>query len=299
MICPVVNPQLRGNAKHYQDTGFLRHNSPRRMESKAFSSVLLEDFLEASPKHALVLTSQSQPISVDSLKVSYANPAFRDIIGDHFAWARPDGLDAVTSNNLAFLLHTNCIYPSVSHFVKWIDTVLQNPGIEGHRLQTSFQRNKAGNESPTGSHLNVVDIEWEAVVVQQRHIILAGKTTQQAPVTRTPRPSMVRLPSHSLTRIQQISETSSSPSSIESTRAIKASSPDTAARRSIGGQGISEQQSFTTSYFTEAFATNTPSSPKGLDPWRHDEKVTLGSSLWLIVDFKAYCWRWNNGSNAP
>src|SRR5437762_6311911 len=116
------------------------------MESKTFSSVLLEDFLNVSPKSALVLKSQSQPLSENSLKILYANPVFLDIIGYDFQLARLEALDAEASDNLASLLHAKCVHPSLSWFIKWVVAVLENPGEE-QRLRTSFQWNKVSNDS--------------------------------------------------------------------------------------------------------------------------------------------------------
>ena len=63
-------------------------NSPEFvMDSKVLPRVFLEDFLDACPKSALVLTSHSGLLSGDSLKVCYANRAFLDIIGDDFGAA--------------------------------------------------------------------------------------------------------------------------------------------------------------------------------------------------------------------
>src|SRR5271170_3016930 len=110
------------------------------------SALLLEDFLDVFPKPALILTSQGQPLSMDSLKVCYANRAFQDIMGDD------PGL--VGGGSLTSMLKTTCVHPAMPRFINWIDTVLRNPGA-GHGLRTSFQGNGSIGEGPTAAHQKI------------------------------------------------------------------------------------------------------------------------------------------------
>ena len=221
------------------------------MESKVLPSLLLEDFLDVCPKSALVLKSDSQLLSGDSLKVCYANRAFQEIVGDGLG-----GLN--TSDNLTSLLQAKCLHPAMPRFIKWIDSALQNPSA-GHSLRTSFEGNEVAEKGPTSLHRKIVDIEWEAVVLQT-YIVLTGKTTgtsayfkEKPPVTPHPqRPSLQRLPSHTSISTQP---DSSEVTSGFGTPTIKAISPGTSDQGSVG-QIISESDtstSFTTSYFTETF----------------------------------------------
>lgn len=260
------------------------------MESKVLPSVLLENFLDVYPRPSLIVKSESQLLSGDSLKVCYANRAFREIIGDDF-W----GMD--TSNNLTLLLQVNCIHPEMPRFIKWIESAVQNPSA-GQSLRTSFEGNDVAEKGPR----KVVDIEWEAVVLQT-YVVLTGRTTgttayfkENPPVTPHPqRPALQRLPSRT--------SVSTQPDSIEGTSGfgtptIKAISPGTFDQRSVGQviSGSDIGTSFTASYFTEMSGESKPTSPKGLDPWRHSEKVNLYSWL-LIVDSKVHCRRRNYGSH--
>ena len=264
------------------------------MESKVLPSVLLENFLDVSPNSALVLKSDSQVLSRDSLKVCYANRAFREIIGDDF-W----GVDS--SDNLTSLLQAKCVHPAMPRFIKWIESASQNPSA-GHSLRTSFEGNEVAEQGPASLHGKIVNIEWEAVVLQT-YIVLTGKTTgtaayfkEKPPVTSHPqRPSLQRLSSHTSVSTQP---DSSEVTSGFGTPTIKAISPGTS-DQSSAGQPIGEPDtgpSFTTSYFTETFGDSKSTSPKGLDPWRHSEKVVLHSSR-LIVDSKIHCRRWNYGGH--
>lgn len=243
------------------------------MKSKVLSSVILEDFLDASPKPAFVLKSHTQPLSADSLKVVYANQAFLDIIGDGFLGMGLEGMDAESSDDLTSLLQAKCVQPTMSRFVKWIDTVLLDPNT-GYSLRTSFQ----GAEVTTGGtgalNRQVVNVEWEAVVLLKTFVVLTGKligTALYFTGEQPRRPSLRHLPSHNSYRNQAISEPKENPSDT-SAYAINVVTPGSN-RSSIGGEFGEYESTSPTSYFTEGFVGSTQSSPKGLDPWRHHEKV--------------------------
>lgn len=237
------------------------------MESETSSSLLLAEFLDVLPKSALILSSQGQQLSGESLKVCYANRAFLDIIGDDLGESDPDSDSdpelAVEGGSLTSMLKAKCVHPTMSRFIKWIDTVLQNPGA-GHGLRTSFQGNEVAGEGPAAAHRKIVDIKWKAVVLKNSYVILTGKTTGAASYFTggvAHRPSLLRMPSQTSLHSQ---DTTESPSAI---KAVSPYSPASSARTQLPELG------FTTSYFTEAFAEGTATSPKGLDPWRHSEKV--------------------------
>ena len=176
------------------------------------------------------------------------------------------GMD--TSDNLTSLLQAKCVHPAMSRFIKWIDSALQNPRA-GHSLRTSFEANEVADQGPALLHRKIVDIEWEAVVLQT-YIVLIGKTTgtaayfkEKPPVTQHPqRPSLQRLPSHT--------SVSTQPDSSEVTSGYRHPyNQGNIARHSDQssiGQMISESDtgtSFTTSYFTETFGNSKPSFSKG------------------------------------
>jgi hypothetical protein len=218
------------------------------------SSLLLEDFLDVLPKSALILTSHGQQLSGGSLKVCYANPAFLDIIGDD------SGLEG--EGSLTSMLEAKCVHPTMPRFIKWVDTVLQNPGAR-HGLRTSFQGNEIVGHGPAAAHQKILDIKWKAFVLNEKYVVLTGKTTGAAsyftggagPVVT--RPTLQRMPSATSTH---------STDSTESPHAIRAISPGSPTSFPVGPLSDSSP-----SYFTEAFTEGT--SPKGLHPWRHRERV--------------------------
>lgn len=183
------------------------------------------------------------------------------------------------------MLEAKCAHPTMPRFIKWIDTVLQNPSAR-HGLRTSFQGNEVVGDGPATAlpHQKIVDIKWKAFVLKQKYVVLTGKTIGAASYftggARPVRPPLLRMPSATSTH---------STDSTGSPHALRAQSP--ASPTSLpGGQGSDSSPS----YFTEAFTEGT--SPKGLHPWRHREKVRL-LGLPLIVGSKASDRRRRHGSH--
>src|ERR1700737_4608 len=174
----------------------------RPMEAKVLPLLLLEDFLNASPKPALVLSSRVKSLLGDSLKVWYTNRPFLDIIEDDVRDRELAELGAENSDTLTSLLLAKCINPTSSQLSKWIDTVLQNSNAP-HRLRTSFQGPvEVPDDGPVRSYRTVIDIEWEATVLQKTYIVLTGKITGKTSYIiggteshPRPRPSFTHLPS--------------------------------------------------------------------------------------------------------
>ena len=215
------------------------------------SALLLEDFLDAFPKPAMILGSQDQQLSGDSFQVYYANRAFLAIIGDVAGLA---GEGSLTS-----MLKAKCVHPAIPRFFSWIDTVLRSPRA-GHGLRTSFQGNESIGDRPATAHQKIVDIKWKALVLKSTYVILTGKTTGTSSYftggANPVRPSLLRMPSQT------------SIDSADSQQAIAAISPGSTTL-SDGGQGTEVSPS----YFTGAFREGKVTFPKGLHPWRHREKV--------------------------
>jgi hypothetical protein len=238
------------------------------MASAPLSSLLLHDFLDVLPKSALIIRSRP---SGDSLTVCYANQTFLDIVG-HDSADSDLGTGIDVSNSLTSMLRTKCVRPTMSRFIKWIDTVLQNSS-GGHGLRTSFEVNENVGEGPPTAHRKIVDIKWKARVLKSTYVILTGKVTGTASYftggasTRPTRPSLLRMRSDTS---HNSNESNESPSVIRAISPILPSSPIDIHPPGSG---------FTTSYFTEAFTEDKAGSPKGLDPWRHTEKVSCQSGI--------------------
>jgi hypothetical protein len=277
------------------------------METDGFSSVCLEEYLEVCPKPALVLVSNRRPSPGASLKVCYSNRAFFEILGDNENFPAVNDVDEEDSDNLSSILQRKCVHPTTSQFVKWIDAVVQNPGASQDSLLTSFETTFEASKSTTPeadtSQRTFVEIEWDAVVLQKKYILLTGKTvgivssgdgessnTNEPP----PCPPLQETPTAFVT-LPLVPDTSYIPNS--GTHATKAVSPGVSGRNTVIELGR-RAESFTTTYFTEQSPHSELSSPKGVDPWRHHEKVN-SIATFLIVDFEAYRWRRDHGCHAP
>jgi hypothetical protein len=248
-------------------------------DSTAMRSIFLEEFLDASPKSALIIGSEGQRSSGDSVKVCYANRAFLDIIGDASAESVSEHSDGGAEGDLTTMILAKCVRPSTSRFIKWTDTVFLNPSV-GHSLRTSFQGFSASEEGPAAPRRQVVDIVWNAVVVQDTYIVLTGKTTgtvsffkgeKESPESESPHSSRVPVASQPTT--------SSPPRDLHDPDADQMKSVSSIS--SAGGRpALKTNSSTSTTYFTDKFTdTNTPAAEKGLDPWRHREKVYLQAAL--------------------
>jgi hypothetical protein len=262
------------------------------MEPDGFSSVCLKHYLDICPKPALVLVSNRQPSLEDSFNVCYSNRAFLDVVSDDETLPAVHGFDQEASDNLSSILQSKCVHPTTSQLVEWVDTVLQNPDVP-HNLLTTFRENKSTTQGTDVSHRTFVEIEWDAVVLQKTYIVLTGKTTGIPSNTDgekaiTPR----RLPSSALIPLPIPYANDISNNGAHTTKAV---SPGSSARNAVIELGR-RTEPFTTTYFTEPSQDSAVSSPKGVDPWRHHEKVK-SIVIWLIVDFKTYRWRRNHGGH--
>jgi hypothetical protein len=272
------------------------------MERDGFSSVSLEEYLDICPKPALVLVSNLEP----SLEVCYSNRAFFEILGDNVKFPAVNDLDEDASDNLSSIFQRICVHPSTSQFIKWIDAVVQNPGANPESLLTTFEMpvdtSKITTQESGPSQRTIVEIEWDAVVLQKKYILLIGKTMgkisngdgESWTTNEPPRPPLQRSPSPSATLLPIVPDTNYIPNN--TTHATKAVSPGASGRNSVIEVGR-RTESFTTTYFTEQSPDSALSSPKGVDPWRHHEKVAC-IAIFLIVDSEAYRCRWDYGCHA-
>jgi hypothetical protein len=265
------------------------------MEPDGFSSVCLKEYLDICPKPALVLVSTSQPSLEDSFNVCYANRAFLDVIYKDEKLPAIRGFDQKASDNLSSILQSNCVHPTAYQFVEWINTVLKNPNVP-HNLLTTFQENKRTTQGTDVSLRTFIEIEWDAVVLQNTFILLTctripSNTDGEKAITNTAR----RPPMQSSAALMPLPIPATSEVSNNGAHTTKAMSPGSSRRNSVSELGR-RTEPFTTTYFTEPSRDSAVSSPKGVDPWRHHEKVNF-STISLIVDFKTYRWRRNHGGH--
>jgi len=151
----------------------------------------LSTYLDLAPQAAMIFTSEGGTFSADSLQVCYVNRAFLESIGDS-PLADPEDEEgevapelsppptdnrAPVAANFMSILQTQCINPSASHFIQWVNGVAQEPEIV-HYLKTRFKGFTLAKEEYASERTpQFVDIEWNAVVMKKKFIVLSGRRT--------------------------------------------------------------------------------------------------------------------------
>ena len=159
---------------------------PGNMEVNMLS---LSTYFDLVPQAAMIFTSESGSLSADSLQVCYVNRAFLESIGDsplvdpedeevppELSPPPTDNHTEVPSNFMS-ILQTQCINPSASQFIQWVNGVAQEPQIV-HHLKTRFNGFTVAKEEYESERTpQFVDIEWNAVVMEKKFIVLSGRRT--------------------------------------------------------------------------------------------------------------------------
>jgi len=148
----------------------------------------LSKYFDLIPQAAVIFTSKDGSLSADSLNVCYVNRAFLDSIGDSplvdpVEQAVPPELSPAANNhseappNFMSILQTQCINPSASQFIQWVNGVAQEPQIV-HHLKTRFKGFTVAKEEYVSERTpQFVDIEWNAVIMEKKFIVLTGRRT--------------------------------------------------------------------------------------------------------------------------
>jgi hypothetical protein len=239
--------------------------------------ILLEEFLDASAKPAIIISSEDYRFSRDSVKVCYANRTFLDILGDTSA---PAGTSSADYDHLTSMILTKCVHPSTSRFMKWTETVLQSATTE-QTLRTSFEAHNVTQEQSAPNRQQIVDIVWKAVVVQQTYIVLTGKSTGTVSYFKGETPTMVESRPPSQTSSQPSIRVDTADNTDNEFRKGSVSS-DSSTPSMRSGKAASSNS---TTYFTDSFSdTTTPAIEKGVNPWRHKEKVSFKVLLLIVAD---------------
>ena len=145
----------------------------------------LSDYFNLIPQAAMILTSEDGTLSAN---ICYINRAFLDSVGvsplvgpdeqeipTKPAYP-PDNYSEVPPNFMS-ILQTQCVAPSGSQFIQWVNEVAQEPEIV-HHLKTRFKGFTVSREEFASERTTqFVDIEWNAVVMAKRFIVLMGRKT--------------------------------------------------------------------------------------------------------------------------
>jgi hypothetical protein len=231
------------------------------------------------PQPAMIFTSETSSLSTDSLTVCYVNKMFKDSIGDTPLSDRESSIFHESENNTAVppnftsILQAQCINPSASHFTQWVNQVASEPDTT-HVLKTRFKGFATPKDpSITEKTPQFIDIEWNAILMENKFIVLTGRRTGTVQFsTNAPSdPSSNESGSDVIeeeeevtppTRVPEIARSSSSSSGSNSTRF----------HRKRTSRGISSRTSVSDRSRMELVKEEGILGYQG-DTWRHIEKV--------------------------
>jgi len=254
---------------------------PGRLEPHSnigMESLSLPVFLDLLPHPAMILTSKDKNISLDALSVCYVNRTFLHNIGTPPETVSEDLLrveesakKAAPTQDFRSLLQDQCISPSMSSFIRWINEVARHPGVVNY-LKTQFKsyrpsRDRDGFERPPP----IMDISWNAVFMEENFIVLTGRRTgsvQFSPLT----PTSPRELDSSAKQLSDVEEEENA----YSNQVVLSPCSSTS---SLSSQPKSRQTTARLCTFRHRLPDSAPSSEiteelhLEVDPWRRDEKV--------------------------
>lgn len=264
-------------------------------------SLVLSKYLDLLPQPAMIFTYAGQE---HSLSVCYVNKSFLESIGDSPLEEDSDALiighnETPVPRDYMTVLQTQCINPSADHFTQWIHGVTHKPE-KMHHLKTRFKGFTMSQHSQISDRIpTVVDIEWNAAVMDGKFIILTGRrigTVKFAHALPPPMEPVVQRDFASPAIIEEegeeYSQTSEEPQSYsEGVTTSSSSSNDSNPRR---GRLRKHQPISSTIPINERTRVGSGSEngtlTNEIDTWRLSEKV-LSLFAELMVACKGNRWR--------
>lgn len=266
------------------------------------SSLSLTKYLDMLPQPAMIFTYTGEE---HALSVCYVNKNFLDSIGDSPLEEDSDALiighnETPVPRDYMTILQTQCINPSAAHFTQWINGVTHKPE-KMHHLKTRFKGFTMSLDSQISERTpTVVDIEWNAAVMDGKFIILTGRrigTVKFAARSPPPVESVVQRDFASSSTIieeegEDNSQTSEEPQSYsEGITTSSSSSNESNPRR---GRRRKHQPISSTIPIGERTRVGSDSENGSLgneiDTWQLSEKV-LSLFVTLMVACKGHWWR--------
>jgi hypothetical protein len=263
-------------------------------------SLCLSKYLDLLPQPAMIFTYENESLNADTLAVRYANQVFLQSIGDSTLIEEDPvilGHDPSRATSIApdfmSILQTQCINPSASRFLLWINGVAQEPK-NVHHLKTRFK----GFFVPKDSHVSerkpqLVDIEWNAIVMENKFIVLTGRRTGTLQFSSVSSPS--EPPHRELSHPETVEEEDEEDSvdieaapTTEETTATSSSSSGSSNRlyRKKAKRAISSTTTQSDRNRTKSKSKSRNKESRGYegDTWRHNVKVVPSHLLRLILD---------------
>jgi len=259
--------------------------APTNMELEALT---LSAYLDILPQPAIIFTFGALPITANSLEVCYVNRSVWNTIGQPASTTNEDLIEEADteahfiSQEFKTLLTAQLIHPSTNHFVQWLNEVAQQSKLI-YRLKTRFKGYSVPKDLSTSEYATqFVDIDWKAVFLKEKYIILTGKRTgtikfsSHAPSGESTPDIISKLPPAIDEEDEEIDSksshfTSKSGSSDSSTGSTGVRSRRRkAAKRALSSATTKGGRSHGAS---SSLAEGDEGSETEVDPWRNDAKV--------------------------
>jgi hypothetical protein len=255
----------------------------------------LSCYLDFLPQPAIILSFSGPAITAESLEVRYVNDVVWETIGEQ---QHPDPEDLVhgsqhvappSSRDFKDVLHAQLINPSTAHFIQWLNEVTQLS-----KTSTLLKARFKGYTAPKDTFVTdrapqFVDIEWNAVFMEKRFIILTGRRTGtlQFASSTSPEPTSDPITALPSPIDEEEEETDDSKPSIHKS-APSSSSSDSAGpvrvRRKLPKRAISSTTSTSDRSRRSALRWAEEDKPTEVDPWKNDSKVqcclTFAKASW-------------------
>jgi hypothetical protein len=247
-------------------------------DEEAMRDLSLLKYFDALQQPAMIFSS-SQSMS---LEVAYVNSVFFDAIGDsplaeEQEFVGTESREGVPANFLA-ILQTHCISPSAADFVQWVHGTANDPKSH-HLLKTRFKGFMIPKDGDTSERIpQVIDIEWTAMVMESKYIVLNGRrlgTVQFSPTPQTSDAggvgSEVTDRRHNKADEVQVPKASSHVASSSSSSSSGGSRSST--RYRTGTSRLSSSTTVSDRPRIGAFKEEDEEGKKETYRWRHTEKV--------------------------
>jgi hypothetical protein len=278
-------------------------------------SLCLTKYLDLLSQPAMIFTYENGSLNADTLAVRYANEVFLESIGDSPLMDEEDPVvlehDPSRSTGIApdfmSILQTQCINPSSSRFFLWINSVAQEPK-NVHHLKTRFK----GFFKPKDSHISerkpqLVDIEWNAVVMENKFIVLTGRRTGTLQFSSSTSPYLDS-PHQESSHPETVGEedevdsvdTEAAPANEETTATSSSSSSSSnRLRRKKPKRAISSTTTQSDGNRTKTKLKSRNKESRGYegDTWQHNAKVVPSHIMRLILDHQGNGGRRDYGYN--
>jgi hypothetical protein len=253
----------------------------------------LSKYFDVIPQSAMIFTIENQTLLADPPKVCYVNQAFLNNIGESplseaelFEMGLQEPRTRLVPDDFMSMLEVQCINPSAAQFLQWIKGVVQKPN-KINNLKTRFK----GFTLPQDSYLSdrttqFVDIEWNAVVMEKKFIILTGRrtgTVQFSTVTPHTEPSVQSNMRHM--SIDEVEE----PEEFVPLLVRTATSPSSSSSGNMRHPNSTRFSSSTTpSKTSRSFSDGDEATDYECDKWQHTEKVHASGYGNLITVYQSY-----------